>query len=178
LKAASTGTFPKYGVVLSPAELSEVDYRTAVLQPAERTPEIKAYLAAHQSTFGGQYLDQPGGGKVTFLFTSDVATRRAELLKIFTASADRLVVRQVDYTDGALNAAQNRLTVKFSAISGLGLISTSVDTIRNALLVTATGANATSLMALQRAVGDPGVLVLLQPGTPPLALDNGLGSRP
>ena len=48
------------------------------LEPAERTPEIDLYVAAHKDTFGGVYLDHQDGGKVTFLFTADIATRQAE----------------------------------------------------------------------------------------------------
>jgi hypothetical protein len=132
------GGHPRYGIVLSSAEQSELDYRAITLEKAASTPALTAYLAAHQDTYGGMYLDHQTGGKLTYLFTADVVTRQAELQQLLAVPADRLVVRQVGHTDAELKAAQQTFNVNLALLKRLGLDSTRVDTINNAAVRTRT----------------------------------------
>ena len=132
----------------------------------EVNPDGTKIRASVQSVLRGSiglYLDHQAGGKVTFLFTTDVDTRRAELLTIFTASPDRLVVRQVASTDAQLNSAKDLLSADSSYLASIGLDEVSVDTVRNAVLLNGPGANTQTLATLQARYGDLGVQVDLQP---------------
>lgn len=177
LKAAgsSSATPMPYGVVLTPAEQAEVTFRAQVLEPAERTPQVNDYISAHADTFGGLYLDQAGGGVVTFLFTSDIAARTAELRSIF-ARPDRLVVRQVDYTDAELSSVKE-ISADYPFLVSLGLQQVGVDTIDNAVKIAGPGANVDSLVALQNHFGQLPVRVLLQP-TGPIQQNGATGKFP
>jgi len=97
-----------WGVALTEAEESEIDFRDRSLGPALVSEQIRAYTDANAATYAGDYLDT-AGGIATFLFTQQVDRHRTELSAIFPYPA-RLAVRAARYTSVQLQAFKERIS--------------------------------------------------------------------
>lgn len=88
---------------------------------------LQAYGAQHADTFGGLYLDPPGGNSVTILFTDDLERHATAVLAIHPATR----VLQVEHTEAELTALLESLDFQAMAGQGIDVVSGSVDVIDN-----------------------------------------------
>jgi hypothetical protein len=90
--------------------------------------ELVAYGEDHRDTFGGLYIDPPGGTSVVMLFTADIETHRDAVNEILPGTR----VRQVRFTEAELRAFMETIVDAdaFSA-QGIEFVSASVDTSGN-----------------------------------------------
>jgi hypothetical protein len=88
---------------------------------------LVAYGNRHSDTFGGLYLDRPGGGRVVMLFTADLEEHQVAVNEILPGTQ----VRQVRYTEAALTALLESLDFEALEAEGIQMVSASLDTIGN-----------------------------------------------
>lgn len=129
-----------FGVPLLPEEVREIERRSA---DADRiVPIVQTYVAGYPAEFGGLYIDQAHGGRVTVLFTD-------HLLEHETALRERLVgigavaLRQVRYSEAVLRALQDRISTDSDWIATIPAVfqGVGVDTIGNRVEMNISSAN-------------------------------------
>ena len=154
-----------FGVPLLPEEIAEIERRGA---DAHRiVPIVQEYVAGVPNEFGGIYIDQANGGRVTVLFTDHLAEHDLALReRLFGVGP--VVVRQVRFAEAELVALMERISVDdawFETIDAK-LTGVSLDTIGNRVDVeiSSTNAAAPGLIANHFAV-PPGLLNVVSDGT-------------
>ena len=110
---------------------------------------LQAYGARHADTFGGLYLDPPGGNSVTMLFTDDLERHAAAVTVIHAATR----VRQVDHTEAELTALIGSLDFEALAGQGIDMVSASVDVIDNVVELEVKSNDPTAELRLEAAHG-------------------------
>jgi hypothetical protein len=154
-----------YGVPLLPEEVREIDRRAA---DAERiVPIVRMYVAGFAAEFGGLYIDQAHGGRVTVLFTDHLAEHDLALREQLFGVGP-VVVRQIRFSEPELTAQQDRISADvdwFDTIDAK-LTSVGLDTIGNRIEVTISSRNARApgLIAAHFQV-PPGMLNVHSDGT-------------
>ena len=99
--------------------------------PEEAIAALVAYGAQHADTFGGLYIDPPGGRSVVMLFTGDLAEHELAVNEILPGTR----VRQVRFTEAERVLQRAELGRELFGREGIELMSTSVDVIRNVVEV-------------------------------------------
>jgi hypothetical protein len=154
-----------FGVPLLPEEVREIERRGA---DAERiVPVVQSYAAGFPAEFGGVYIDQSSGGRVTVLWTDHLAEHDAALReKLFGIGP--VVLRQVRYSEVDLGNLQNRIgedQVWFKSIQAM-LQSVGLDTIGNRIDVSISSKNAGAKgLMINRYAVPPDMIEVLSDGT-------------
>jgi hypothetical protein len=104
------------GVPLTKAEAAEVDRRLAVQLAVDPAIEWASTLPS----FGGAWMDQPGGGTPVFQVVGDIATFRTALAKRLPAGA-AVRVEQVVNTRSSLVATKERLWGDRAVLAAQGI---------------------------------------------------------
>ena len=90
-------------------------------------PVVVAYGHEHVDDFGGAYIDQRGGGFVVALFKGDTEIRADALSRLLHRDA-KWAIRQVQYSEAALNALHDRVASDAAWLKSAGILLLSVAT--------------------------------------------------
>jgi hypothetical protein len=89
--------------------------------------DLVAYGDRHRETFGGLYIDPPGGQTVVMLFTADLETHAAAVNQILPGTR----VRQVQFTEAALLALLESFDFEALRADGIEMVTAGLDTMGN-----------------------------------------------
>ena len=105
--AADPTAVMDFGIPLLPAEAREIERRS---RDAENiVPVVQTYATRVPDEYGGVYIDQAHGGRITVLFTDNLAQHDAALRERL-AGIGVVVLRQVRYSEAALTDLQLRIS--------------------------------------------------------------------
>lgn len=110
---------------------------------------LQAYGARHADTFGGLYLDPPGGNAVTMLFTDDLERHASAVRAIHPATR----LRQVEHTEAELVTLIESFDFEALNAQGIEMVSASVDVIGNVVELEAKSDDPTAELRLEAAHG-------------------------
>lgn len=151
-------------IPLMPFEEAELNARAVDVE--EIAPIVSEYGAAHPPEYGGVYIDQPGGGIVTALFTANLPAHEAALRARVRPGAP-LAVRQIRFPEAALVDLQERIarnSAWFATIPAV-LSHTGLDTIDNVVLVGVSSAHPQADEIIVAHFGAAGMLRVTSDGT-------------
>jgi hypothetical protein len=130
--------FERYGILMTPQEQAEIDFRSGPLQKAASDPRLASYLN-ETPEFAGKYIDHELGGKLVVLFTANVDQHVGTLTQLFPYQ-DRLVVRTASHSIRTLEALHQQVDGDTPSLAkeGISVATTGVDVPHNRLNVTVT----------------------------------------
>jgi hypothetical protein len=114
-----------FGVRLTPDEIAVLEARARNAEAV--LPVVVAYGYEHVDDFGGAYIDQRGGGFVVALFKGGTEIRADALSGLLHPDA-KWAIRQVQYSEAALNALHDRVASDAAWLKSAGILLLSVAT--------------------------------------------------
>jgi hypothetical protein len=162
----------KYGVALTPGEVSDLDRRTLATERLKRF--VVDYGLAHPESYAGAWIDHQRGGVLVGQFSSRVDEHRAALLSRINPNA-AFEVRAVRWSLAELSAMADQLRGQdawFRQIPAV-LVSYGVDEPANKVFVRISSVSPNATRAIEEHYGWRGVALVESDGTGALLLPIG-----